>query len=55
MELTVPEENYYTVIKHGNRLTVMNANAVQLNSISSTLFDFTIGSDIFYGTAEQNS
>jgi hypothetical protein len=49
IELTAPEGNYYIVIKHRNHLAVMSANAVSLNGTSSTLYDFTTGSDKFYG------
>ncbi len=49
IELTAPEGNYYIVIKHRNHLAVMSTNAVSLNGTSSTLYDFTTGSDKFYG------
>jgi hypothetical protein len=39
---------YYIVIRHRNHLAVMSAAAVLLNS-SSTLYDFTTGSDQYYG------
>ncbi len=50
IKLLVPEGDYYIVIKHRNHLAVMSANAVHLNSTTSTLYDFTTGSDKYYGT-----
>ncbi len=51
VELVAPEGNYYIVIKHRNHLAVMSTNAVGLNSTTSTLYDFTTGSDKYYGGA----
>jgi len=44
----VTDDNYYIVIKHRNHLAVMSATTVSLSS-SSALYDFTTGSDKFYG------
>ena len=49
IKLIVPEGNYYIVIKHRNHLAVMSKNAVALNGTTSTLYDFTTGSDKYYG------
>ena len=49
IELTAPEGNYYIVIKHRNHLAVMSANTVLLSLTNSTLYDFTTGSNKFYG------
>ena len=50
IELTAPEGNYFIVIKHRNHLAVMSTNAISLNSTASTSYDFTTGSEKFYGT-----
>ena len=50
IELTAAEGNYYIVIKHRNHLAVMSKNQVSLNATTSTLYDFTTGSDKFYGS-----
>ncbi len=50
IKLDAPDGDYYIVIKHRNHLTVMSANKVSLNSSNSTLYDFTTGSDKYYGT-----
>jgi hypothetical protein len=48
IEMTASVGSYYIVIKHRNHLTVMSANTVSLpNSIE---YDFTTGSDKYYGT-----
>ena len=49
IELNAPEGNYYVVVKHRNHLAVMSANTISLNSTTSTLYDFTTGSDKYYG------
>ncbi len=49
IELTAAEGNYYIVIKHRNHLAVMSKDPVSLNGTTSTLYDFTTGSDKFYG------
>ena len=43
-----PDGDYYIVIKHRNHLPIMSKNMESLNSISS-LYDFTTGSEKFYG------
>lgn len=50
IDLFAPAGNYYIVIKHRNHLAVMSKDPVPLNSSTSTLYDFTTGSDKFYGT-----
>ena len=50
IKLDAPDGDYYIVIKHRNHLSVMSANKVSLNSTNSTLYDFTTGSDKYYGT-----
>ncbi|MBU4445989.1 MAG: hypothetical protein L6422_06615, partial [Candidatus Marinimicrobia bacterium] len=45
----VADGNYYIVVKHLNHLAVMSANAVALNGLSAALYDFTSGSDKYYG------
>ncbi len=50
IEMNAPARSYYIVIKHRNHLAVMSKNAISLNSTSSTLYDFTTGSEQFYGT-----
>ncbi len=49
IKLNAAEGNYYIVIKHRNHLAVMSANTIPLNSTTSTLYDFTTGSDKYYG------
>jgi len=51
IELNAPEGNYYIVIKHRNHLAVMSANAIPLNGTTSTLYDFTTGSNKYYGSS----
>ncbi len=50
IELVAPDGDYYIVIKHRNHISVMSANKVALSSTTSTLYDFTTGSEKFYGT-----
>ena len=50
IELSGANDNYFIVLKHRNHLTVMSANAVPLNSTTSTSYDFTTGENQFYGT-----
>ncbi len=50
IKLDAPDGDYYIIIKHRNHLTIMSANRVNINSSSSVLYDFTIGSDKYYGT-----
>jgi hypothetical protein len=42
--------NYYIVIRHNNHLAVMSATTISLNGVTSILYNFTSGSDQFYGT-----
>ena len=41
VSLTAPARNYYIVIKHRNHLAIMSAYGVNLNSTSTTTYDFT--------------
>jgi len=50
IKLDATSGNYYIVVKHRNHLTIMSANKIALNTSTSTLYDFTTGSDKFYGT-----
>ncbi len=50
IDLVVPEGDYYIVIKHRNHLSVMSAVKHHLSKTTSTLYDFTTGSDKYYGT-----
>ena len=50
IELNAPEGDYYILIKHRNHLAVMSANPIHLFGSSATLYDFTTGSEMFYGT-----
>ncbi len=50
IKLDAPDGDYYIVIKHRNHLAVMSANKVNINSSSSVLYNFTTGSDKYYGT-----
>ncbi len=49
INLTAPDNDYYLVIKHRNHLPVMSATTINLNKSSSTFYDFTTGSEQFYG------
>jgi len=51
VSLNATAESYYLVIKHRNHLAVMSTAAVALSSGSSTLYDFTTGSDKYYGVS----
>lgn len=46
----VADGDYYVVIYHRNHLAVMSANPVTLSNASVASYDFTTGSDKFYGT-----
>jgi len=48
--LNAPANNYFIVIKHRNHLGIMSRNKIGLNSNTTTLYDFTIGSEKYYGT-----
>ncbi len=43
------EGDYFIVVEHRNHLTVMSASAQSLTSGSSTLYDFSTGTDKYYG------
>ena len=49
IKLDAPSGDYFIVIKHRNHITIMSAAKVALNTSSSALYDFTTGSDKFYG------
>ncbi len=42
--------SYYVIIRHRNHLAVMSDDVVALNTSSSTLHDFTLGSGKYYGS-----
>ncbi len=46
----VPDGNYYIVVYHRNHLSIMSANTVFLSNSSLANYDFTTGSDKYYGT-----
>lgn len=50
ISLSVFPGTYYIVIKHRNHLAVMSKNPVELNGSSSTPYNFTTGTDKYYGT-----
>ncbi len=50
IKLDAMSGNYYIIVKNRNHLTIMSANKIALNTSTSTLYDFTTGSDKFYGT-----
>jgi len=41
--------DYYIALSHQNHLAVMSASAVPLNSATTTVYDFTTGTEKFYG------
>jgi hypothetical protein len=49
VKMDIPKGDYFIVIKHRNHLSVMSANAVALSG-TAILYDFTTGSEQFYGT-----
>jgi len=49
IELGVDEGEYYIVIKHRNHIAIMSKNKVLLSKTNVTLYDFTTGSNKFYG------
>jgi hypothetical protein len=49
VKMDIPKGDYFIVIKHRNHLSVMSANAVALSG-TANLYDFTTGSEQFYGT-----
>jgi hypothetical protein len=46
----VSDGSYYIVIKHRSHLSIMSAGSVELNSSSSTSYDFSVNSNKYYGT-----
>ncbi|MFB3041480.1 MAG: hypothetical protein ACE1ZS_06720, partial [Candidatus Poribacteria bacterium] len=44
-------QNFFIVITHRNHLSIMSATPVPLNIFNATLYDFTAGTDKFFGTA----
>ncbi|MBN1541384.1 hypothetical protein JW992_04495 [candidate division KSB1 bacterium] len=46
----VDEGSYYLVLRHRNHLAVMSASVQALNSLSASLYDFSTGSDKYYGS-----
>jgi hypothetical protein len=51
IKLDAPDGDYFIVVKHRNHLAIMSANKISINSTSSTLYDFTTGSDKYYGNS----
>ncbi len=49
IEIPASANDYFIVLKHRNHLAVMSANAISLSN-TVTSYDFTTGSDKFYGT-----
>ena len=45
----VTNGNYFIVVKHRNHVAVMSHDAQTLSSSTSTLYNFTTGSNKFYG------
>jgi hypothetical protein len=51
LQMPGPEAaSYFIVLRHRNHLTVMSASAQSLGSASPPLYDFTTGTDKYYGT-----
>jgi uncharacterized protein YjiK len=50
ISMDISENNYFIVVNHRNHLAVMSANSVQLNSSSSSLYDFSTGTGQYYGS-----
>jgi len=46
----VKEGSYYIVVRHRNHLPIMSANPVSFTNAGVTSYDFTTGSDKYYGT-----
>lgn len=49
IKLSAFEGDYYIVIKHRNHLAVMSNDRVFLNKTTSSLYDFTLGNDKYFG------
>jgi hypothetical protein len=45
----VPSGNYYIVVNHRNHLPIMSANTVPMSNTTQAFYDFTTGSDKYYG------
>jgi len=50
IDLGAPEGSYYIVIKHRNHLAVLSSTSLLLNTTTSSSYDFTTGSNKYYGT-----
>ena len=50
LQFGVPDGNYYVVIKHRNHLAIMSASTVALSNSTPASYDFTTGSDKYYGS-----
>ena len=50
IDISTSAGDYFIVIKHRNHVNVMSATMHTLSSGSSTLYDFTTGTDRFYGS-----
>ena len=50
INLTAPSNQYFLVIKHRNHLPVMSSSQLNLNKSTPVFYDFTTGSDKFYGS-----
>ncbi|MCB0747846.1 MAG: hypothetical protein KDC90_10330 [Ignavibacteriae bacterium] len=46
----VPSGSYYIVVLHRNHLPIMSAGAVTMSNTTPAAYDFTTGSDKYYGT-----
>jgi len=49
ISMNAVQNSYYIVVKHRNHLAVMSADLVPLNGSTSTLYDFTTGTEKVYG------
>lgn len=55
IELSVPDGDYYVVVKHRNHLGIMSATPMSLSATNITTVDFTDGSTPTYGTNAQTT
>jgi len=46
----VPSGDYYIVVHHRNHLPIMSATTVSMTNSTTATYDFTTGSDKYYGT-----
>jgi|GEM_PF-6834476 len=51
INVDVSPGDYYLVLKHQNHLSVMSAGIIALSSSSTPFYDFTTGSDQYYGAS----